>query len=308
MSLQVIQHTGQNLKQLEEIKSSKIDGIIINNINNNIYHMVCDIFQHLILFCENGNKLDCPIYLLNQKNYQLASFYNFFTENQVLQIPKSPILSTSGKTVMLESLSIHPSAKYFPLIKNHFRKNTPVPIDPPDKVFIIQRKSHRIMTNLDKLISLVKDILNIDPVLYYPEDHSPEEQIETFKTVKLLICAHGASITNTLFMQDNTNVIEILPPIFRDQTYPRFITALNSDINLIQINHDIPQEYIHRYPKDIVEILSHSKDDPAKLSQYRRGTRDAAYQDGYFKVDENKFKKALLNSIKSESKKSISLI
>jgi capsular polysaccharide biosynthesis protein len=198
MSLQVIKHTGQNLKELKEIKSSKIDGIIINKINDNIYHTVCDIFQYLILFCENGDKLDCPIYLINKENYQLANFYNFFTKNRVFQLSKAPIVHTTGKTVILESFSTPPSAKYFPIIKNHFRKNTTPPINPADKVLIIQRRSYRIINNLEAIINTAREVLNIEPIIYYPEDNTPEQQIETFKTVKLLICAHGAAIASSL--------------------------------------------------------------------------------------------------------------
>jgi hypothetical protein len=99
-------------------------------------------------------------------------------------------------------------------------------------------------------------------------------------------------------MQDNTNVIEFMPPMYKDPTYVKYITALDSNINHIQINHDIPEEYLDRYPKDLDEILLNSKYAKEEIfTLYKRSLRDCKYQNLSFNVDINQFKNALTNTV-----------
>ncbi len=70
-------------------------------------------------------------------------------------------------------------------------------------------KERREINNIDKLESfLIEKFKNKFKSLYF-ENISFEEQIKYFNNAKLIICAHGAVMSNMFFCKEGTKIIEV---------------------------------------------------------------------------------------------------
>jgi hypothetical protein len=287
----------QSSETLDQLPDKPIEAIIIPYVHRNIYHVTCDFLQILGYLCKNGKKLNCPIYTDTHPS-AFSTLLSYFTDNEIRDIARFPGLQISSENTLLINVWWTRPLKYLPYARNMFRNSLPSPPSPPQKVLIIQRKNNRVIENIQELSDLIKNILNIDPIIYYPEDHSIEDQIATFHDTKILISAHGAAVTNSLFMQDKTHVIEVMSPELKHECYVRFIKELQSDINHIQIFHDMPPENAGNYPEDLQRVLSKHETNPEEKtirSKYLRHVRDCAFQGFSFRVDKEKFKNTLID-------------
>jgi hypothetical protein len=86
--------------------------------------------------------------------------------------------------------------------------------NPPEYFTIVDRKS--LSRNFDsEFLKELKDAsksLSPFPVrVCYMEDLSPLEQIEIFRSSKYIVAVSGSSLTNIMYMQPDTKVLEIFP-------------------------------------------------------------------------------------------------
>ena len=89
----------------------------------------------------------------------------------------------------------------------------------PIQIGIIQRKSGRVINNLDDIINALQlelETLKIDYNinLTFFDYSSIKEQATWFATKDIIIGAHGAAMTNSLFITPKTIVMQLYPPGF----------------------------------------------------------------------------------------------
>jgi capsular polysaccharide biosynthesis protein len=275
--------------ELEASKTIKdIDEIYISKTHHNIYHFICDYLQPLTCLCSDG-KLSCPIYIQKKK---YTDILKFFTTGKIIQQRKLPVLVSDGRFVQLNNTMMYPDPDYLPLTKALIREqlsNTQA-----KEIVFVQRRRNRIITNIDNLCTLIENTLNIKPIIYYPEDHLFSEQVEMFHSAKVLIAAHGAALANTLFMQDNTYVIEIMPPEYDNVCYTRYIQALSSGIQHYKLFHGIDEELRSCYSSEFLQYAQQ----PPNITGHRETrhsalAKDCCFTGGEFKADEELFKQML---------------
>ena len=98
----------------------------------------------------------------------------------------------------------------YKFVRGNLMKNY-VPKDSLSKKRIYVRRGnvkHRKVLNEEKVISLLKkysfEILDMD-------NRSVQEQIQIFNEAEVIIAPHGAALTNLLFVNPGTKVVELLP-------------------------------------------------------------------------------------------------
>ena len=128
---------------------------------------------------------------LNQK-------LNFYEDNQVYKITKLILPSHIANSGDYDKQLMHE-------IRELFRQKNSINQD--KKIYISRQKARfRKIDNEDD----VQNLLNkYNYEIHYFEDYTFEEQIELMQKTVSLISLHGAGLTNMLFMNPNTKVLEI---------------------------------------------------------------------------------------------------
>jgi hypothetical protein len=265
-----------------------IDGIVIPKSGGCLYHHMCEVIQILVNL--SSKKLDIPIY--TSKIY-INSLYELFTTKQVLPLEDAP----KNNIITIDASNVYPIKEHLKKIRDYFFNLFPIKYPPEDIVFIV-RTHDRIISNIDSLKTIIKNIFNINPIIVIPENITFKEQVKTFQNAKLLIAAHGAALTNTLFMQENTNVLELYPPLCENLCYIRYISAIDKNINHVKQYHDIKLENILCYPEDLYEYLNIHKSrssNPERCNLINKSILNCSFTDNKFKVDEKVFEENLKN-------------
>jgi len=269
------------------LKNAK--GIVISKTGGCLYHHICEMVQILINLCDK--KLDIPIYT---NKIHINRLYESFTTNQVLPFKDSP---EDNLIIIKNDGSGYPLIENLKKIREYFYNLFPIK-SPPKDIIIVVRTHYRIIDNIESLKNIVKNIFDIEPIFIIPENITFEEQVKIFQNAKLVIAAHGAALTNTLFMQENTSVLELYPPLNEDLCYIRYISAIDKNINHVKQYHEIEPENMSKYPEDLNQYLNIHRSrtsNPERAKFIQRGIMDCLFTDKNFKVDERVFEENLKN-------------
>jgi hypothetical protein len=149
---------------------------------------------------------------------------------------------------------------------HHHVKSPSLTPNHPLKVTLISRSHNRRIRNLDEILSYFSSSSLIDQHFFhtygglltrgvYLEILSFQQQIQLMKSTDLLIFTHGAAMTNILFLQEYSGIIEIM-------TFPWYQIMIEGNIGLMNLYHynlittnrqlirNCPlQEYEHLYEK-----------------------------------------------------------
>ena len=193
------------------------------------------------------NELEC--------NKELLNFYKYILPNTKFHINPCQIIlkraTLIGRTMIGDMGGFFPSKiehikfvdlflQYYNIPKNTIKNKNP-------KVYIIQRKKGnpgRNIINLDDMIKVIErfgcEVISIDKVY---EEMTFKEQIELTRKVDILIGGHGGGLTNGLFLEKHSAVIEIYPWHFRDSGYSAINLKVGNYYQSIQAaNHlSIPE-------------------------------------------------------------------
>lgn len=211
------------------------------------YHWMIDVLPRLELLKRNDQQIDYYIFSDLSKEFQKETLQTLgLKKEQLLAISDIPLsvrtLIYPYKPTIVDTpdhdqcYSLDPGSINF--ITNTFKqKNT---INPFRKIFISRRlSSRRRIINQNEIDAFFVrsgfEILNLEKM-------TVRDQIKAFHEASIIVSTHGAGLTNLIFCQQGTKVIEIFPTdVFGYQfpkghevhLYARISKLLNLDYDLV---------------------------------------------------------------------------
>jgi capsular polysaccharide biosynthesis protein len=178
--------------------------ITVTDLNSGGYfHWFLDILTRLVLIDDMRNYvLLLPLHL--SKNSFITETLNFLGINYCFIDVGNILVNVNVVTVKFN----YPSGNYDPaVVKILQAKLQVVKKNPYRQVYISRAKAGR-----RKMIDenqFIEEIMKLGFEVVYCEDMNFNQTREFFSDVKILIAQHGAGLTNMLFMQPKSTVIEI---------------------------------------------------------------------------------------------------
>ena len=80
-------------------------------------------------------------------------------------------------------------------------------------LIIIKRSSYRSLLNHDAILARSRELWHAGEVVEHTGKESFKEQVALFYSASAAIAPHGAGLANAVAMQENTNIIEVIPEI-----------------------------------------------------------------------------------------------
>ena len=149
----------------------------------------------------------------------------------LLGIPLEKIVETDNNNnhiqarQLLASSVIRESTKWAcDFLRREFLNDSIIGVEKKQRIFI-SRKQRRRVINEDELVAVLSEF-GFKSIA--PESLSVAEQISLFATAEVVIGAHGAALTNTVFCSPGTKVIEIFAPDYVNHCYRK----LSSQVGL----------------------------------------------------------------------------
>ena len=236
----------ESLKQNSVLKNGtpyfkkKINGTILNLLQGssgeNYFHFMFDILPKLWLVESKIKFEDIDYFLLNKRiDWQIKilkiigiNSNKILSAKQNRHIEATKIISVTHpwylEGYIQEQVSNIPSWIIYEL-RAHFlnkyisKKNLKIFIDRSDSKF-----KHCKIMNSNELISFLKK-RNFQIVK--PENLSLNEQIDIFNNAKIIAGGHGAALTNIIFCEKKTNIIEFIPSNHPSRKCERISKILN---------------------------------------------------------------------------------
>jgi capsular polysaccharide biosynthesis protein len=185
---------------------SKIEAVIITDLwTQGYFHWMLDALPRLILFNKPEITIFLPIELKNfefvQMSLRLLGFDNFTFLNQheykfikKLNFPYQLAPTGNYNEEIIKEL------------RNRFLANI-TSKKRNKKIYISRSKASR--RKISNEILIIPILLKYGIEVIHCEDLTFKEQVELFSETKLLISNHGAGLSNMLFLERNSRVIEI---------------------------------------------------------------------------------------------------
>jgi hypothetical protein len=198
-------------------------------------HFLCD-----CLFPEIINNIYNYKTVIREKNIDqtLGNFNKIYEEvmlNKSIELIKSQFDILYIKTITYHPKEYYCNKKYFDIFRQfifkRYKINPFVYIDTYSPIILIKRynrinlindnylkdlntnvttgKERREIDKIDSLEEYLKNKYNGKIKSVYLELMSFEEQIKIFNNAKIIICAHGAAMSNMFFCKEQTTIIEV---------------------------------------------------------------------------------------------------
>ncbi|QWC57956.1 DUF563 domain-containing protein [Erythrobacter sp. 3-20A1M] len=138
-------------------------------------------------------------------------------------------------------------------LRQHILKSFEVPQNTPSRKIYVSRarsRSRYVINEEEVTSSLIKKGFEV----VYAEELSFRDQVILFNQSRVLVSIHGAGLSNALFMQPGSSVIELLPyrngvldyhrgrnSLRHDACYVRLSAAMNLNYSFIQCRQSTPR-------------------------------------------------------------------
>jgi capsular polysaccharide biosynthesis protein len=110
------------------------------------------------------------------------------------------------------------------------------------KVYISRRNSKRPLPNEVKIEKMFKEM---GFEIMYFETLGFSCQVSITRRLKILAGSHGAGLTNMLWSQTNSRIIEVMPPDFHNPCYRQLAQNLGVEYDCIDLlNQEITKSFI----------------------------------------------------------------
>jgi capsular polysaccharide biosynthesis protein len=136
-------------------------------------------------------------------------------------------------------------------LRREFLNDSIIGLQKKQRIFI-SRKQRRRVINEDELVAV---LTKFGFKSIAPESLSVAEQVSLFAAAEVVIGAHGAALTNTVFCSPGTKVIEIFTPDYVNPCYRK----LSSQVGL---------EYWEFIGERVLDIDSHSQQEGGEKTHY----------------------------------------
>lgn len=210
--------------------------LFFDNLSSNYYHWFTESLPRL--FAANGkieNRTCILPHNLNDFQERSLSYLDlskksFIHENNLLKVKNMVFLPYVG-TADEHNAEIIESIKNF-----YISKIVNSNIKPFRLLFLSREKAgYRKILN-EKAIRQIMETHKFEVIC--AEDYSFEEQVNIFRGVEVLISPHGAGLTNMIFMNAHTTVVELLHPNYLNFCYRNLAVAKNITHHHIVGNSD----------------------------------------------------------------------
>jgi capsular polysaccharide biosynthesis protein len=226
------------IPQTSNLKSAVLASTYYGNVN--YYHFLIELIPKILFFYDVIKNYEKIIINGPVKPF-VSEVFNF------LKLESKLIIMNNEKSYRVKDLIILgplsemsiPSKLQVSLVKSRFLKNNSTS-DPTLKVYISRKEAkNRRVVNENEIEEF---FIRMGFMIIQAEKLSFEEQINLFKSTNVLVGFHGAGLTNMIFMNSNTKVIEMVKDsnstneIFRDISshnnidYYRLYLSGNRDI------------------------------------------------------------------------------
>jgi hypothetical protein len=213
-----------------KVKNNRVEGSLFHYA-----HFICDcLFPEIICDIFNYDEV------IREKNIHqtIGNFYKIYTD--IMMVKHTELLSNefnnlNVNTIYYKNKENYINKIYFDKFRNFIFKryniNNLEYINNYPEVILVKRNDRKILIDDEYLKQInsnittgkerreIKDINNIEFFLknkysnsfksLYFEDLEFEEQIKYFNNAKLIICAHGAVMSNMFFCKEGTTIIEV---------------------------------------------------------------------------------------------------
>ena len=211
------------------IETRKVVGVLATDQGDTYFHWFFDVIPRLYLIEQMNLKVDKYIINYSNKLYQnqtlkilgidqekiIPSSDNLYLEASILMVP-SLVNNASGN--MPDWACEYLRQKFLPEIKTHDKLF--------ERIYISRQKANKRKIINEEIIFNFLSKCGFRKV--FLEDIEFKRQIEIFQSAKIIIAPHGAGLTNLVFCQPKTIVIEIFFPKYINTCY----FALSNQINL----------------------------------------------------------------------------
>lgn len=233
------------------IRSKKILGntLLFCNPGRNLFnyfHFVIDLGMQLFLFKKKNIKLHNLI-LFSNKNINRENFVKFFypkikfiycNNNEIIKI-KNLFFS---KNFYLSKFLGKKLSKLFLEYKNFINSKIKLKVNfTTNRTIFINRYESRRLVNL----KYFKKKLEFREI-FFSSNQSFKQQKSSIKNSSKIIGLHGAGMTNIIFVNKNTPIIELIPSYYPSSCYEDLCKSFNLKYKKITINKNlISQKNIH---------------------------------------------------------------
>ena len=176
---------------------------------HNYYHFFVDFFAPFLFFIQKNNlNIENTFLHPNKFKHKFKFEYNSILKELGINqgFENMEIIHFDNKKVDTETIPylirFIDEYKVSRLIKKETTKKI---------VFIKRRKEKRSIINEEQLIKELKNRYTYEVFDVYFEDLSFVDQVNIVCGCNLLVGCHGAGFTNLLFMNENSNVLDLVP-------------------------------------------------------------------------------------------------
>lgn len=207
----------------------KVVNLVTRGAEDNFGHWVHDLLPRFDLLQKAGVDLTDAFYLVNHRDlpFQLQSLAQLgippekiirADEHVHIEAEELILPSLINVNMNTDGLGYPPEAYRF-LQQLFLGKLLEENVTPARRIFISRQKSRRKVVNEDELYGALQSY-GFEKV--FLEDYTLEEQARLFHSAECVIAFHGAGLTNVIFCQKGTQIIEIFSPDFIVTTFWTF--------------------------------------------------------------------------------------
>ncbi|MFM9268115.1 tetratricopeptide repeat protein [Tychonema sp. BBK16] len=219
----VRKHSVFNLESFPPLKQIAGSVAVLSGLSGNVYfHWMVDVLPRIELLRRSGRDLaEIDWFLVNSYQHQ------FQRESlRILGIPEEKVLESDrlphiqATELIVPSFAGYlgwPSGWAIDFLRREFLKGIISSYNYPKRIYISRSKARyrRVLNEPD----VVEVLEGFGFVSILPESMSLHEQIAYFYHAEVIVAAHGSGLTNTIFCQAGTKVIELMSPHYISHYY-----------------------------------------------------------------------------------------
>ncbi len=175
---------------------------------HNYYHWLVDALPRFLVLKEEMKQKNISLLLPETCGKYVLAIMKHFELNDITFIKKDSYFD--AQNILLPSYTvgsghIHPA--YVNLVREHLLTRISS-TNSADRIYVSRSRQKARRIHNEKEVMEVVTSFGFE-IIYF-EDLSFEEQVKLVRNTKILVTSHGANMTNSMFMPDNSKVLEIL--------------------------------------------------------------------------------------------------